>query len=190
MASSRRHRAQPRGESELDLGVELLLGPLLIGVLVLALTRYGPRITAWIVCWLGGEEPTDLHIAPSRPKRSTLKAKPKLQALTPTRTRNSKAHSPDASSSPAPNRNGATNAHNNTYESSSADIGLKPSARAIADAETVDTARALQETVEWSEVTGRRGRAQRKAGKLADSAPAADTDADGVSHSEQINGKA
>jgi hypothetical protein len=64
------------------------------------------------------------------------------------------------------------------------DSGLNSNAWVVADGETVDTATALQETVEWSEVTGKR--AQRKAGKAAKAAEAEavggsdHTDADGA----------
>lgn len=139
--------------------MELLIGPVVIAVIIIAVTRYGPRISAWIISRLGGEEPSDLDLALSRPRR-TNKAKPKPQ--TPTAVRTTKALTPPplrqaTSANGAGASSGATAAGDATSDS-----GLKSNARAVADGETVDTATALQETVEWSEVTGKRARSQRK----------------------------
>lgn len=161
----------PRGRDEpgLELGLELLIGPVVLGAIIVAVTRYGPRISAWIISRLGGEEPTDLNIAPSRPRRMP-KAKAKPQ--TPTSMRTVKALTPPPSRQPtSANGAGASSGATAASETTS-DSGLKSNARVVADGETVDTATALQETVEWSEVTGKRARAQRKAGKTAKTAEA------------------
>jgi len=184
-------RATQREEPGLELGLNLLLGPVIIISLGMFVARYGPRFFEWIVAFLGGEEPSTLNISPSRPSRTPkLKSKPPLSPAA--RTAKAPPPSPAARLPPAKPANGSA-AGSSGAASELLDTGLRQASFAVADEETVDTARALQETVEWNEVSGKRARAQRKAAMaaaaVADAADAAESASNG-DNDDASNGSA